>query len=77
MSQREAARLTEEALKLIDMLRAQQAMDNERPTMSADRYWRIENDHTPPTRDERRALATVFNVSESVIFPPVEAAAVA
>ena len=34
-----------------------------------DRYWRIENDYTTPTAEERTALAAVFGVSEDVVFP--------
>jgi transcriptional regulator with XRE-family HTH domain len=37
--------------------------------ISADRYWRIENDHNDPTDDEIRALAKALNATPAELFP--------
>ncbi len=46
--------------------------------MGVNRYWRIENGYADATADERAALARVFGVLESDVFPssePTEASA--
>ena len=36
------------------------------------RYWKIENDYTKPTGEERDGLTRVFDVPVDEIFPNVE-----
>jgi len=37
--------------------------------ISHNRYWRIENGWTEPTKEERRSLAKIFDVPVSAVFP--------
>jgi transcriptional regulator with XRE-family HTH domain len=37
--------------------------------ISADRYWRIENDHQAPTPDEVAALAKALDTTPAELFP--------
>lgn len=37
--------------------------------ITADRYWRIENDHADPTADEIAALARVLEATPEALFP--------
>ena len=37
--------------------------------ITADRYWRIENDHAEPTADEIAALAIVLDAPPAELFP--------
>lgn len=42
--------------------------------ITADRYWRIENDHAEPTAEERAALARALDTTETELFPEPAAA---
>jgi transcriptional regulator with XRE-family HTH domain len=41
--------------------------------ITADRYWRIENDHAEPTPEEIAALARELDTTPDAIFPPLAA----
>ena len=41
----------------------------DRASIPYNRFWRIENGYTDPTDEERQALAAVFGVAVSRVFP--------
>jgi transcriptional regulator with XRE-family HTH domain len=41
--------------------------------ITADRYWRIENDHATPTPDEVNALAAALDTTPAELFPTLAA----
>jgi transcriptional regulator with XRE-family HTH domain len=43
-----------------------------RASITADRYWRIENDHAEPTDAEIAALADALTATPSDLFPTLE-----
>jgi len=42
--------------------------------ISFDRYFRIENEYTEPTTEERASLAAALEVAQDVVFPASEQA---